>query len=95
MERGRGIYHVSSGTDVSIADLYVEVAKAMQVDATIPPIVPRGPDDVATILLDPTETYQELGWSARTPLVTGIHAAVEWYEENGVTETFTHLTMKG
>lgn len=94
-EKGKGLYHVASGKDVSIAELYDYVATAMKFDGPKPTSVPRGPDDVATILLDPRETYEDLGWTARVPMVTGIHNAVKWYQENGVTETFTHLAMRG
>ncbi len=92
---GRGIYHVSTGQDMAIAALYAEVARATGIDGAEPTFVSRGPDDVATILLDPSETYLEFGWTARTPLVTGVKAAVDWYRAHGVTETFTHLAMKG
>jgi UDP-glucose 4-epimerase len=89
---GRGFYHVASGSDVEIKDIYWSVAGAMGMK---PPLdisyVDRGPDDVATILLDPNDTYEEFGWTARTPLVAGIKEAVNWYEANGVTETYTHL----
>jgi UDP-glucose 4-epimerase len=88
---GRGVYHVASGSDVAIYDIYREVALAMR-QSDEPTRIPRGPDDAATILLDPTETMQELGWTARTPLVTGIRAAVDWYIANGVSETYTHLS---
>jgi UDP-glucose 4-epimerase len=94
-DTGKGIYHVASGKDVSIAELYSYVAAAMSYEGEKPVSIPRGPDDVATILLDPSETYEELGWTARTPIVTGVHEAVAWYKEHGVTETFTHLAMKG
>lgn len=94
-DKGKGIYHVASGKDVSIAELYDYVAAAMGYEGPRPTSVSRGPDDVATILLDPYETYSELGWTARTPIVTGIHEAVAWYKAHGVTETFTHLAMKG
>lgn len=93
--RGRGIYHVSSGTDQSIADIYDAVAGALGMKPPPVEIIARGADDVATLLLDPIDTLQEFGWTAKTPLVTGIHEAVEWYRTHGVTETFTHLTMKG
>lgn len=95
MARGRGLYHVSSGRDIAIADIYQAVARAMKLTPPEAAAVPRGPDDVATLLLDPEETYLELGWRARTPLVAGIHEAVRWYEAHGVTETFTHLSLKG
>jgi UDP-glucose 4-epimerase len=92
--QGRGIYHVSTGSDVAIYDIYREVALALGQHEE-PKLVPRGPDDVATLLLDPIETYQEFGWTARTPLISGIKQAVDWYRGNGVTETFTHLAQKG
>jgi len=88
--QGRGIYHVSSGRDVSIMDIYGAVSDAMGMAAEID-FRPRGPDDVATLLLDPVETYQEFGWTARTPLVSGIRQAIDWYKTNGVAATYTHL----
>jgi len=90
---GRGIYHVSSGTDTQILSIYQAVRNALKIDdsESTPVVQPRGSDDVETILLDPMETYQELGWTARTPLVTGVHEAVKWYQAHGVTETYTHL----
>jgi UDP-glucose 4-epimerase len=91
--KGKGLYHVASGRDVSIAELYKYVATAMQHTGPAPESVPRGPDDVATILLDPRETLDELGWSARTPMRAGINEAISWYKAHGVTETFTHLAV--
>jgi UDP-glucose 4-epimerase len=95
--QGRGIYHVSTGSDVAIKDIYNAVDFALGGISNLgpPTVVPRGPDDVATLLLDPIETLQEFGWSARTPLISGIRQAVDWYKANGVTETFTHLAQKG
>jgi len=88
--QGRGTYHVSSGSDVSIMDIYGAVSDAMGMAAEID-FRPRGPDDVATLLLDSVETYQEFGWTARTPLVSGIRQAIDWYKTNGVAATYTHL----
>ena len=93
--QGSGVYHVSHGADVSIAALYRAVGDAMGIDAAGAEAVPRGPDDVATLLLDPARTRGEFGWEARTPLEEGVRRAVEWYAENGVTATYTHLAMKG
>lgn len=91
---GAGVYHVSSGRDYSIYEIYDSVAKAMDIDRK-PTVIERGPDDVATILLDPTETNVKLDWSSKSPLWLGIRNAVEWYRRHGVTETYTHLAMKG
>jgi UDP-glucose 4-epimerase len=89
--KGRGVYHVSSGRDVSIEDIYWAVASAMNIEARDLDITPRGPDDAATLLLDPSETLAEFGWAANTPLIYGIKQAVDWYAANPVTEVFTHL----
>jgi len=92
---GYGPYHVASGSDVSIAEVYCAVASAMGLTVTVPAIQPRGDDDAPSILLDPSETERTFGWTARTPLVDGIARAVEWYRVNDVAETFTHLRMAG
>lgn len=93
--KGQGVYHISTGRDRSIQDLYDTLANVMGVEGGDPVKVPRGPDDVATILLDPSQTTEEFGWTAKTPFETGIQRAVEWYERNGVTYTYTHLAQKG
>jgi UDP-glucose 4-epimerase len=89
--QGRGVYHVASGGDVAIEDIYNEMVGAVGVQPSLPTRLSRGPDDAETILLDPSETLAEFGWSARTPLVSGIRQAVEWYKANGVETTYTHL----
>ena len=63
----------------------------MDITAPKPTIVPRGADDAATLLLDPSDTYEEFGWTAHTPPVAGVRQAVAWYQANGVAETYTHL----
>lgn len=85
---GSGIYHVASGHDESIRAVYCAIATAMGLNVTVPDLTPRGPDDAATILLEPS-------FRGETSLDYGIKRAVEWYEANGVAETFTHLQMKG
>ena len=93
--QGHGVYHVSSGGDYSIAELYLSVAAAMGIEIASPTLTPRGPDDVATLLLDPCETTREFGWTAMTPLHEGIRKAVDWYQSHPIRETYTHLAMKG
>jgi len=91
--QGRGAYHVSSGRDVRIADLYYAISEEMGIDIK-PHIQARTPDDVETILLDPTETEKEFGWHVKTPLQDGIRQAISYYNEYGVINTFTHLKIK-
>ncbi len=87
-----GIYHVSSGSDVSIKELFDATIKAMDhsMDEEVE-VRPRNPDDAPSILLDPSKTERDFDWSARTPLEEGVAKAVEYYREHGVAETFTHL----
>lgn len=91
--KGRGYYHVSTGRDLPIRDIYWSVAAAMGITAPDPEEVKRGPDDVATLLLDPSDTRDEFGWAANTPVFHGIKAAVDWYKANPVTDVYTHLKM--
>src|SRR5436190_13608747 len=74
-----GYYHVSSGSDVSILELYQAVAVALGSDEPAEERE-RGPDDAPTILLDPSVTEAEFpGWKASTPLREGVARTIEWY----------------
>ena len=89
---GSGYYHISSGRDFSIQELYDATVSALG----LPPdpnveVRPRSPDDAFTILLDPSRTNDDFAWQTETPLKTGVAAAVEYYRQFGVTQTYTHL----
>jgi UDP-glucose 4-epimerase len=87
-----GAYHVSSGSDVSIEELFDATLAALDIELDEPVEVrPRGEDDAASILLDPSKTERDFDWAARTPLADGVASAVAYYREFGVSETFTHL----
>lgn len=89
---GEGHYHVSTGSDYSIKEMFDAVVEAMGIELDEPVEVrPRPPEDAPSILLDPSRTKADFGWEAKVPLQEGIDAAVRWYEENGVGETYTHL----
>lgn len=89
---GSGHYHVSSGSDYSIEELFDAVVEAMGIELEEEvEIRPRPPEDAPSILLDPSRTERDFGWTAATPLKEGIARAVEWYREHGVGETYTHL----
>jgi UDP-glucose 4-epimerase len=90
---GSGVYHVSSGTDYSIKELYDAVAHVMGIDEPVEERE-RAPDDAPTILLDPSRTQRDFDWSATTPLDEGVQRSVAWYAAHGVEETYTHLRMK-
>ncbi len=88
----KGPYHISSGADFSIEELWFATLKAMNLPHdTAVDRRPRLPDDVATILIDPTETNHDFDWKTSTSLEDGVKAAVTYYEKFGLTETYTHL----
>lgn len=92
--KGQGAYHVSSGADNSIKELFDEVASALGITLDKPVEErERSPDDAATILLDPSRTNETFGWKASTPLRTGVARAVAWYRDHEFGETYTHLTQ--
>ena len=51
------------------------------------------PDDAFTILLDPSRTQEEFGWTPSTPLEQGVADAIAYYRDYGIEETYTHLKL--
>jgi UDP-glucose 4-epimerase len=75
----RGYYHISSGSDYSIKELFDGTVKALGIKLEKEVEVrPRGKDDVYTILIDPSKTNKDFDWKISTPLEAGIKAAIEW-----------------
>lgn len=88
----KGVYHISSGSDYSIKELFDATVRCLQIQLSAPVEVrPRMPDDVFTILIDPAKTNCDFQWKATTPLEAGVAAAIHWYQQHGITQTFTHL----
>ena len=87
-----GVYHISSGSDYSIKELFDATVAALGITLKDQVEVrERNPDDVFTILLDPSKTQQDFGWEISTPLEKGVQSAIEWYKQYGITQTYTHL----
>ena len=87
-----GPYHVSSGSDYSIEELFDATVGALGIELEEEVEVrQRSPDDVYTILIDPSKTHEDFDWRTSTPLADGVKRAIEWYRVHGVTQTFTHL----
>ncbi len=92
--KGNGAYHISSGSDYAIKELFDETLRALRVNLERPVEVrERHPDDAPTILLDPSRTNKEFGWKVKTPLRDGVAKAIDYYKTHGITQTFTHLTQ--
>lgn len=90
---GHGSYHVSSGSDISIKQMWDATVNALDIDYPVEERE-RNPDDAPSILLDPVETINTFDWKSTTSLETGVKRAVEYYTKYGINETFTHLTNK-
>ena len=88
--KGNGTYHLSSGKDFSIKELFDDTLTALNMSMAVQ-VKPRHPDDVFSILLDPSRTIQDFGWTPGTPLKDGIKKTIDYYKEFGIEETFTHL----
>jgi UDP-glucose 4-epimerase len=90
-----GVYHASSGSDYSIKELFDATVQALGIalDEEVE-VRERGPDDAFTILLDPSRTQAEFGgWTPKTPLDEGVAAAIDYYNQQGIEETYTHLKI--
>lgn len=89
---GMGTYHISSGKDYAIKELFDATLDALQMKLeTDIEVRPHNPDDAYTILLDPQKTNKEFEWDVSTPLVDGVRKAINYYQQFGIQETFTHL----
>jgi UDP-glucose 4-epimerase len=89
---GRGPYHVGSGEDRPVKDMFDLIVEAMGIELDYEVEVrPRPEDDAATLLLDPSRTIEDFGWQPKVPMEEGIPKTIAWYRENEVGPTYTHL----
>lgn len=92
---GRGAYHFSSGKDVAIQELYDAVVDAMNLPSKPKAEVKElGPDDVFSILLDPSRTFADFGQLEFTPLQETVSTAIEYYKQHGTLGEYTHLRLQ-
>ena len=91
--KGRpGFYHISSGKDFSIKELFEAVIQRMGIALEKEvEVLPRKPDDAPSILLDPSVTNKEFDWQVSTKLIDGVTKTIDYYKEYGIEDTYTHL----
>lgn len=87
-----GIFNVSTGKGYKIKDIYDVVSKYLGISNTNVPIVPVGEDDVAEVVLDPSETENILGWKAKIGFEDTIINQLKWYDKYGINTIFSHLS---
>lgn len=91
---GQGAYHFSSGKDVAILDLYNEVVSAMNLtDQPDVEVRDLGPDDVFSILLDPSRTFEDFGDIEFTDIKTTVSEGINYFKQFGTLGEYTHLKI--
>jgi UDP-glucose 4-epimerase len=93
--KGHGHYHISSGSDFSIKELFDATIAALpevELDKDVE-VRPKGEDDAYTILLDPSRVQEDFGWKPKTSLEDGVRRAIDYYRDFGISQTFTHLKV--
>jgi UDP-glucose 4-epimerase len=91
---GHGHYHVSTGSDYAIRELFDATTAALGIELEQDVEVrPRSDDDAYTILLDPSRIRADFGWDVTIPLEDGVARATDYYREFGISETYTHLRV--
>ena len=86
-----GTFNVSTGEGHSIRDVFCAVAKYLGLRPPDVKITSPGKDDVAQVVLDPSETEREFGWKAQVEFEEVINNQLRWYDQYGVNEVFSHL----
>ena len=75
-----GTYHISTGVDVSVNDLYRKLA--ILTDYKLEPEHgPRRKGDVFRIALDNARARRDLSWEPRVPLEEGLSLTVDYFRE--------------
>jgi UDP-glucose 4-epimerase len=91
---GHRHYHVSTGSDYAIKELFDATLSALDISLEEDVEVrPRSEDDAFTILLDPSRVRADFGWDITVPLEEGVRRAIDYYREFGIAETYTHLRV--
>ena len=93
-----GCYHISTGKDFSINDVFHKIRKAMISEKISNDfqyaMEPKIEEDVYSILLDPSKTLEDFGCSPGISLDFGLPEAVKWYKINGIERAYTHLPIQ-
>ncbi len=87
-----GKYNVSTGTGHTIREIFDIVVDHLGVtlDSEVPEVDP-GADDVPAVVLDPSKTMADFGWTPKHSFKDTIRRMLRWYDQHGVTAIFSHL----
>jgi UDP-glucose 4-epimerase len=91
--KANGVFNVSTGEGVSIENVFNEVAKYLKINLDTPVEVrPVDDDDVAAVVLDPSETEKVLGWKAEVGFSETLEKMLRWYDNHGINQIYSHLS---
>lgn len=88
-----GLFNVSTGIGHTIHDLFIAVAKYLDIEPPDVPILPPGEDDEPNVVLDPAITEQTFGWRAGVGFSDIIANQLRWYDQYGVSDIYSHLAV--
>ena len=90
-----GTFNVSTGEGHSIEEIFLLVAKHLGNPGAQPAaVVEPGEDDVAAMVLDPSQTERTFGWRATSNFEQTITRMLVWYDQHGVTDIYSHLKVR-
>ena len=88
----KGIFNVSTGEGHSIKEIFDIVANYLKLNLEKEPLIlPVGDDDIKTVVLDPKITEEFFSWRAKVDFKDIIINQLNWYDEYGVSDIFSHL----
>jgi UDP-glucose 4-epimerase len=87
-----GVFNIGSGDGHSIKDIYQLVRSHLGLPADPGVRVePVGADDVAKVVVDPSRSFDALGWKPQIDFPATIGRMLSWYDTHGVTDVYSHL----
>ncbi|MEV4900718.1 NAD-dependent epimerase/dehydratase family protein [Citricoccus sp. NPDC055426] len=88
-----GVYHVASGTEVSLQDLAEALLRVMGSDLPVEYVTERTSKSVERQLADTSAVARDLGFHATIGLDEGLHQLVEWWRSLrvGVATDSSHI----
>jgi UDP-glucose 4-epimerase len=86
-----GVFNISSGEAHSIKEVFDQVTDYLGLGAQDALVMPVGDDDVPIVSLDPSETTKTFRWTAQVNFAETIRRQLDWYDQYGVSEVFSHL----
>jgi len=90
-EAKTGVFNIASGEAHSIKEIFDIVAAYLGLGKIEVPIAPPAVDDVPVVSLDASATQHGFGWAAKVGFSETIHRQLQWYDQYGITDVFSHL----